>query len=81
MKTKLMSGTAPPQDPSPLEREAVDVLTACGMLGISRTKLYELLNDGTLPSFKIGRRRLVRPDTVRQVLANLESASMAGRAA
>lgn len=29
-------------------------------LGVSRTVVYELIRDGELPSFTIGKRRLVR---------------------
>lgn len=81
MKTSLLSETVLPHNPGSSEPEAIDVLAACRMLGISRTKFYELLNDGTVPSFKIGRRRLVRPGTLRQVLASLEQAGVEGRAA
>lgn len=81
MKSKLLSGAAQLREPAGPEPEAVDVRAASRMLGISRTKLYELLNDGTVPSFKIGRRRLVRPDTLRQVLASLEEAGEQARVA
>lgn len=81
MKASSLSRTALPHDPATLEPGAIDVLAACRMLGISRTKFYELLNDGTVPSFKIGRRRLVRPETLRQVLAALERAGSEPRAA
>lgn len=41
------------------DRIAVDVETAAEMLGISRGALYPLVMSGDVPSFKIGRRRLV----------------------
>jgi excisionase family DNA binding protein len=81
MKARLLAGTTFPLERGAPEPDAIDVLTACHRLGISRTKLYELLNDGTLPSFKIGRRRLVRADTLRRVLAAMEHASMEQRPA
>lgn len=41
------------------DRIAVDVETAAEMLGISRASLYPLVMAGDIPSFKVGRRRLV----------------------
>ncbi|WP_413207910.1 helix-turn-helix domain-containing protein [Rhodospirillum sp. A1_3_36] len=41
------------------------------LLGIGRTKLYELLNDNTLDSVKIGRRTLVRRASLRRLKAIL----------
>ena len=38
------------------------------LLGIGRTKLYELLGDGTLESIKVGRRTLIKRQSVRVVL-------------
>lgn len=57
---------------SQLGPDAVAVPVACRVLGIGRTKLYQLLSDGSLPSVTIGRRRLVRLDTARKLLATLE---------
>lgn len=47
------------------ERIAVDVETAADMLGISRAALYPLVMAGEIPSFKVGRRRLVPVDRLR----------------
>lgn len=52
--------------------EAVSVAEASRLLSVGRTKLYELINDGTLPTVKLGRRRLVRTAAVRDLLAALE---------
>lgn len=46
-------------------RIAVDVDTAAEMLGISRGALYPLVMAGDVPSFKIGRRRLVPVEALR----------------
>jgi excisionase family DNA binding protein len=83
MKAKLLGGaTRLPVEVTSPEAEAVGVDIACQVLGIGRTKLYELMGDGTLPSVKFGRRRLVRLDTARRVLAEHEHAGMhRGRAA
>jgi excisionase family DNA binding protein len=38
---------------------AVSVSEAARLLSIGRTKVYELINDGTLRTVKVGRRTLV----------------------
>jgi excisionase family DNA binding protein len=42
------------------------------LLHISEGKLYQLLDDGTIPSVRIGRRRLIRHSTLVDVVAQLE---------
>lgn len=42
-----------------MERVAVSVEDARRAIGIGKTKLYELINDGSLKTFKVGRRTLV----------------------
>jgi excisionase family DNA binding protein len=42
-----------------MEKIAVSVAEAGRSIGIGRTKLYELINDGSLKTFKVGRRTLV----------------------
>lgn len=51
---------------------------AARVLGLGRSKLYELIGEGRLETVNIGRRRLVRTDSVR-ALALGESASVASR--
>jgi excisionase family DNA binding protein len=41
------------------DKQALPVKVAISAASIGRTKLYELLNDGTLKSVKIGRKRLI----------------------
>jgi excisionase family DNA binding protein len=60
-------------------RERVDRLAyspaeAAQALGISRARLYQLLDDGTLPSVKLGRRRLIRLAAIEALLDGLEVA-------
>jgi excisionase family DNA binding protein len=45
---------------------ALSITEVCRALSIGRTKAYELINDGELETFKIGRRTLV---TVRSLEA------------
>jgi excisionase family DNA binding protein len=40
-------------------------------LGISRTALYELIEDGRLKTVKIGRRRLVSIEAIEELIADL----------
>jgi len=42
--------------PDPL---AVDLKEASRLTSFGLTKIYEMINDGTLPSRKIGRRRVI----------------------
>jgi len=43
-------------------------------LGIGHTKLYELINAGKLRTVKVGRRTLVRTDSIREFVDTLEAA-------
>jgi len=36
--------------------------------GLGRTKLYELINEGKLKTVKIGRRTLVKTDSIRALV-------------
>ncbi len=44
----------------PPTREILTIADLQEVLPIGRTKLYSLLSEGSIPSFKVGRRRLVR---------------------
>jgi len=45
-------------------RLAYTLSEACAAVGIKATKLAELLRDGEIESFTIGRRRLIRADVL-----------------
>lgn len=47
---------------------SVTVDTAAGLLGIKRTKFYELVASGHIDTFKIGRRTLVKVDSLRRLV-------------
>lgn len=55
-----------------VERLAYSPAEAAAEIGISRAKLYQLLDDGTIPSLKLGRRRLIRREALVNLLAELE---------
>ena len=44
------------------------VREACEMSGLGKTKLYELMNQGKLETTTIGRRRLVKVDSLKSLL-------------
>lgn len=46
-------------------------------IGIGRTKFWELLKNGTIPSFAIGRRRLVTREALAQFVRQHEQAGSA----
>lgn len=48
-------------------------------IGIGRTKLYDLINAGEIDAFKIGRRTLVEPESVRRFVDRLLSAGPSPR--
>lgn len=48
-----------------MQPETVSVAEAARLIGLGLTKTYELINAGELHSLKIGRRRLVRVESIR----------------
>ena len=52
------TGFAP--EPSRVDRLTYSPAEAASVIGISRARLYQLMDDGTIPSLKLGRRRLIR---------------------
>lgn len=45
---------------------------AANLLGIGRTRLYEELGSGALPSFHVGRRRLIRLSAIEDWITERE---------
>jgi excisionase family DNA binding protein len=52
-----------------MEPVTVTVDDAKRAIGIGTTKLYELINDGKLATVKIGRRTLIKTDSIRALIA------------
>lgn len=48
-----------------MDNMLISIRDAAQMLGIGRSKLYDLMGAGQLTTVQIGRRRLVRADSVR----------------
>ena len=42
---------------------------ACDTLSIGTTKLHELINEGVLETFKIGRKTLVKGQSLRRLIS------------
>lgn len=51
-----------------MEPIAASVNETVRLLGLGRTKVYELINSGQLITVKIGRRTLVRTDSIRALV-------------
>lgn len=58
-----------------MERIAFSIAETCKALSLGRTKIYELINEGRLTTFKIGRRTLVRAASVHALAAGCEGVS------
>jgi len=69
-----------PDSSSRLEPLAVDIPEACRLTGLGRSKLYELLSAGEIPSVKVGKRRVVPVASLRQWLAKLANPPAPGAA-
>lgn len=52
-----------------LQRVTYSVAEVTDITGLGRTTLYKLMNEGQLPSIKVGRRRLVKAEHLRQLFA------------
>jgi excisionase family DNA binding protein len=65
--TSKGSRTAPPTDAPSSEKLpplAVAPEEAAHMAGVGRTTIYQMISSGELPSFKIGKRRLILVKTL-----------------
>jgi len=52
---------------------ALDIKSAASRIGVSSRTMHRLVSTGELRSIKLGRRRLVRVDTLRDYLDGLET--------
>lgn len=60
---------------NPPRRLAVAPAEGARLAGIGRTKFYEALGSGAIPSFKFGKRRLIRVAAIEAWLKAMEEAS------
>ena len=51
-----------------MERILISIREATEMLGIGRTTIYRLIAEGRLETVKIGSRRLVKVESLREII-------------
>lgn len=52
-----------------MEQLAVSISDTTHTLGVGRTTVYAMIADGRLDAFKLGRRRLVKAESIRRLIA------------
>ena len=52
-----------------MEQLAISISDTAKALGMGRTSIYEMIADGRLEAFKLGRRRLVKAESIRRLIA------------
>ncbi len=52
-----------------MEPLAVSINDAARALGLGRTSIYTMIGDGRLEAFKLGRRTLVKTESIRRLVA------------
>ena len=53
-----------------MEPLAFSINDTAKVLSLGRTSIYAMIADGRLETFKLGRRRLVKAESVRQLIAS-----------
>lgn len=51
-----------------MEKLAYSIIETATALSVSRTSVYMMLADGRLNAFKLGRRRLIKADSIKRLL-------------
>jgi excisionase family DNA binding protein len=57
-----------PQGCKTMEQLAVSISDAAKALGLGRTFIYAMIADGRLEAFKLGRRTLVKAESIRRLV-------------
>ena len=52
-----------------MEQLAVSINDTAKTLGMGRTSIYAMIADGRLEAFKLGRRTLVKAESIRRLVA------------
>ncbi|WP_037552566.1 helix-turn-helix domain-containing protein [Sphingomonas sp. URHD0057] len=52
-----------------MEQLAVSINETARALGLGRTSIYAMISDGRLDAFKLGRRTLVKMESIRRLVA------------
>ena len=53
-----------------MEALAISINDAARVLGLGRTSIYAMIADGRLEAFKLGRRTLVKANSIRRLVAS-----------
>lgn len=61
------------------DKKAVDLDEAAALLGVGRSTIQKLINNGKLKSFKVETRRLIRMETIDEFILNSEEGEYYGR--
>lgn len=56
-----------------MENLSVTISDACKLVGIGKTRMYELLNSGAIPGKKLGNKTLILKSDLDSFLANLDA--------
>ena len=52
-----------------MEPLALSINDTAKLLSLGRTSVYAMIADGRLEAFRLGRRRLIRMDSIRRLIA------------
>lgn len=52
-----------------MEQLAVSINDTAKSLGLGRTSIYAMITDGRLEAFKLGRRTLIKAESIRRLVA------------
>ncbi len=52
-----------------MEKLAASISETAAALGLGRTSIYAMIADGRLEAFKLGRRTLIRAESIRRLVA------------
>ena len=55
-----------------MEPVTISISGAAKALDLGRTSIYELINEGRLETIKIGRRRLIKTESIRRLVDEQE---------
>ena len=58
-----------------VEKLAFTINETANAIGVGRTKVYNLISEGKIPTIKIGKRTLVPADGLRAFMASLQEAA------
>ena len=66
----MSAGDRQPQRSLSMEPLAISINDTAKALGLGRTTIYAMIADGRLEAFKLGRRRLVKAESIRRLVGD-----------